>query len=107
MFPSHGAPSPDMQDDPRQSGPSAGGDGLHHHQIDQDEGGGFHSVHTHPDGRQEPAEHADYQEASDHMDQSFGQSGEQDEPDGDESGSDFGDSDTEDVAGAYGRKACG
>jgi hypothetical protein len=29
------------------------GDGMHHHEIHEDEGGGFHSKHTHPDGRVE------------------------------------------------------
>jgi hypothetical protein len=88
---------PEMQDDSQDMGEQAG-DGLHHHTIDEDEGGGFHSTHTNPDGTQEHADHASYQEASDAMDQCFGQGGEQDDA-GEEPQDDFGDG--QDIAGAY------
>lgn len=78
-----------------------GGDGMHHHEIHEDEAGGYHSKHTHPDGRVEHADHADYEEAKDHMDRMHGHG----EPDGDEGPDDSGEIDTGDIAGSYGRAA--
>ncbi len=78
------------------------GNGLHHHELHEDEGGGFHSKHTHPDGREEHADHATYEEARDHMDAMHGHA----EPDGDEPDGDEGDDggpDVQDIAGSYGR----
>lgn len=100
----------DMQEDPQEQmrngeTGSAKGDGLHHHEIHEDEGGGFHSLHTHPDGHEDHADHASYDEAKDHMDEQFGHEGDGDEKDdgmGDEGMDDGG---GEDIAGAYGR-AC-
>lgn len=87
------------------------GDGLHHHTIDQDEGGGFHSTHTFPDGHQDQADHVDYDDAKAKQDSDFGQ-GEQDAGDdgGDDGNADFADqgedSDpTAGIAGSYGSKA--
>lgn len=80
-------------------GEHAHGDGLHHHEIHEDEGGGYHSKHTHPDGHEEHADHATYEEARDHMDSKFGHGSEED---GDRDGDDS-DMDSEDVAGSYGR----
>lgn len=77
-----------------------GGDGLHHHEIHEDEGGGYHSKHTHPDGRVEHTDHADYEDARDHMDEMHGHA----EPDENEDGHD-GDMDADDIAGSYGRAA--
>jgi hypothetical protein len=74
-------PMPDMQDDSEGMGADEDqnqdqqqgqGDGLHHHQIDEDEGGGYHSVHTFPDGRQDEADHVDYNEAKSKQDSDFG-----------------------------------
>lgn len=79
---------------------SGGGDGMHHHEVHEDEGGGYHSKHTHPDGRVEHADHATYDEASDHMDRSFGHGPEEEDPDHD------GDMHADDAAGSYGRAAC-
>jgi len=79
------------------------GDGLHHHEIHQDEGGGFHSKHTHPDGRVEHADHASYSEARDHMDQMHGHESDaeaKDEEPGRKASDDF---DADDMAGSYGR----
>src|SRR5690242_1044083 len=47
------------------------GDGFHHHTIDENESG-FHSVHTHPDGREEHADHGTYEEAAAHQDRMMG-----------------------------------
>jgi hypothetical protein len=84
------------------------GDGLHHHEMHEDEGGGWHSMHTHPDGRQEPGDHTSYEEASDHMDAMCGQGGDDGEDAGDDGAPDDGemddaDSEPSDVAGSYGR----
>ncbi len=85
------------------SGTSGKGDGLHHHEIHEDEGGGFRSKHTHPDGRVEHGEHGTYAEARGHMDQMHGH----EEPDGDEDGTSAADDfDADDMAGSYGRAAC-
>ena len=54
------------------AGQQGQGDGLHHHTIDEDEGGGFHSSHTFPDGRQEMSDHVDYQDAKEKQDADFG-----------------------------------
>jgi hypothetical protein len=78
----------------------AKGDGLHHHEIHEDEGGGYHSKHTHPDGHQEHEDHASYEDARDHMDETFGHG----EADGDDAGDDDG-MDAGDIAGSYGRAA--
>lgn len=80
------------------------GDGMHHHELHgPDETGGYTSMHTHPDGRKEPGDHADYADAKEHMDRMHGEDhdGEEDdghdgmsheEPDGDE---------PEDIASMY------
>ncbi len=97
-------------DDRAEAGPmhqEAAGDGLHHHEIHQDEGGGYHSIHTHPDGHQEHADHTDYKEASDHMDSSFGEGGDHggdEQEDSDMGGG--GDHETDAAEDAY-RKSCG
>lgn len=87
------------------AGNAAGGDGLHHHEINEDEGGGYHSVHTFPDGRKEPADHVDYDDAKSKMDDDFGCG----EMSGDDSGDDGAmpddSGDVSDIAGSYGRKA--
>jgi hypothetical protein len=79
------------------------GDGLHHHEIHEDEGGGFHSKHTHPDGTEEHDDHTTYEEARDKMDSDFDKSDGDDSDSGDD---DQGDMDSGDIAGSYGRKAC-
>lgn len=82
------------------------GDGLHHHEIHEDEGGGFRSMHTHPDGRQEPGEHISYEEARDHMDAMHGQGGEAQDDNPDMPMDDRDDSPSgDDAASAY-RKSC-
>lgn len=90
------------------AGVNAGGDGLHHHQIDEDEGGGYHSVHTNPDGTKEQADHVDYNEAKSAMDDAFGcgdmsDGGDDDSSDAAPSMADS--ADMNDIAGSYGRKA--
>lgn len=95
---------PDKMD--RSSKQMPEGDGLHHHTIDEDEGGGFHSKHTHPDGNEDHADHADYDEAKMKMDSDFGHGEDDGEPDGDEE-MPMEEGNSDDVAGAYGRKACG
>lgn len=79
------------------------GDGLHHHEIHEDEAGGYHSKHTHPDGRVEHEEHPTFDHAMSHAHEMFGH----EEPDGDESdgGDGDGDMDADDIAGSYGRAA--
>lgn len=62
------------------------GDGLHHHELHEDEGGGYHSKHTHPDGKVEHADHATYEDARDHQDRMFGH-GEDNAGDGSDDGS--------------------
>jgi hypothetical protein len=81
------------------------GDGMHHHELHEDEGGGYHSKHTHPDGRVEHGEHADYDEARASMDAMHGHG----EPDGDEGEDEPGPDDMsmDDIAGSYGRAAHG
>lgn len=71
-----------------------GGDGFHHHQIDENEGGGYTSKHTGPDGKVTTGDHATYDDAKADMDQCCGQGGGDDEED-----------DGNDVAGHYGRAA--
>lgn len=100
----------DMQEDSAEKsrngnsdGGDKGGDGLHHHEIHEDEGGGYHSVHTHPDGNEEHDDHASYEEARDKMDADFGKGDGAEDDSGD--GGDGGDMSTEDIAGSYGRQA--
>jgi hypothetical protein len=63
---------PTMDDAPGAEGAQTEqGDGLHHHKIDQDEGGGYHSVHTFPDGQQAPDDHVDLKDATDAMQRAF------------------------------------
>lgn len=89
------------------------GDGLHHHEIHEDEGGGYHSLHTFPDGRKEPADHVDYEEAKAKQDAHFGCAGEDaedgedysDEGDDPGFGGDGEDSGMDNVAKSYGSKA--
>ncbi len=99
------APPPD--DGAPDSPAEAQGDGLHHHEMHEDEGGGWHSKHTFPDGREEHADHASYDEAKDHMDDACGQGGDSEgdsEDSGADEGSDYGDdSEPDDLAGSYGR----
>lgn len=92
----------DNEETQQEASPQQQGDGLHHHEIHQDEGGGFHSVHTAPDGAQDHADHADLDEAKSKMDQDFG--GTDDGGDSDAM-NDGGDDDPDDIAGGYGR-AC-
>lgn len=84
-------------------GGGAAGDGRHHHEIHEDEGGGFHSKHTHPDGHEEHEDHATYDDAVNWQHERFGH----EEPDGDEGEpeDDGGEAavDGEDIAGTYGR----
>lgn len=75
------------------------GDGKHHHEMHEDDGGGFTSKHTHPDGHVEHGDHVDYDEAKGHMDKMFGHGSD----DGEESAGDG--MDMDDVSGSYGR-AC-
>jgi hypothetical protein len=79
------------------------GDGMHHHTIDEDEGGGYHSVHTHPNGHEDHDDHTTYEEARDKMDQDFGKGEGDDDKDGGESS--VGDMNASDIAGSYGRAA--
>jgi hypothetical protein len=85
-----------------EGGKETKGDGLHHHEIHEDEGGGYHSKHTHPDGREEHDDHATYDEAVDHMHQKFGHGGGDDGEEDNESGDGI---DPDDMAGSYGRAA--
>lgn len=84
----------------------AAGDGLHHHEIHEDEGGGFHSKHTHPDGTEEHGDHATYEEATADQDAKFGKSPEEEEA---EEGESFpsGAGDDDDMAESYERSARG
>ena len=70
---------------------ASAGDGLHHHEMHEDEGGGYHSKHTHPDGRVEHADHASYGEAVSHMHEMHGHSDAEskDEKPGRDPGDDF------------------
>lgn len=97
-----------MMDDQTEDAPSGqgkmAGDGMHHHEIHEDEGGGYHSMHTDPDGHVQHDDHVTYDDAKNKMDQDFGHG----EPDGDEGdGGDNGggDMDMSDIAGSYGRHA--
>jgi hypothetical protein len=84
----------------------AKGDGLHHHELHEDEGGGYHSKHTHPDGRVEHADHPTYEHAVEHMHEMHGkESGAEskDEEPGRKASDDF---DDDDMAGSYGRAGC-
>lgn len=89
------------------------GDGAHHHEIHEipeEEGGGFHSKHTFPDGRVEEGDHDDYEEAKAKQDADFGCAGE-DEESGDDFGGEDGmtgdgeDSGMDNMAQSYGDKA--
>lgn len=100
---------------PRKSGKDHGesqnsepkGDGLHHHSIDEDEAGGFHSKHVHPDGREEHDDHATYDEAKSSMDDKFGHAdGDDQGHDGDGMDGDDDSMDSQDIAGSYGRAGC-
>jgi hypothetical protein len=87
------------------------GDGLHHHEIHEDEGGGFHSVHTFPDGHTDEADHVDYDEAKAKQDADFGcgsddaGDGEDGGEDGNSSFADGGEDSSMDVAQTYANKA--
>src|SRR5258708_1040948 len=96
---------PQAQGDPPAPEQSQGY-GLHHHTIDEDEAGGFHSVHTHPDGRQDPADHADYDEAKAKQDSDFGCGGDEGMDDGqdDSFGADS-EPEPDNIAADYGNKA--
>ena len=82
-------------------GKKSAGDGMHHHELHEDEGGGYHSKHTHPDGHVEHDDHATYEDARDKQDSDFGH-GERNEDEGRDDG---GDMSTGDIAGSYGRAA--
>lgn len=76
------------------------GDGLHHHENHDDEGGGIHSKHTHPDGRVEHTDHASIEEAHQHEREMRGDEESRDEEPGRDGNDDF---DADDMAGSYGR----
>jgi hypothetical protein len=46
------------------------GDGSHHHEIHEHESG-FHSKHTHPDGKEDHGDHASLEEALEHAHKMF------------------------------------
>jgi hypothetical protein len=94
-------------DDTKKAAPK--GDGLHHHELHEDEGGGYHSKHTHPDGRVEHGDHATYDDAKADQDEKFGGKSDDGQDDGDYDGADgMDDNDADDIAGSYGRRAnCG
>jgi hypothetical protein len=75
------------------------GDGLHHHEISEQEDGSFHSVHTHPDGHKEEADHATYDEAKEHQDRLMGCDGMSEDSDSEPAKMD----EPEDMAGMYER----
>lgn len=90
------------------------GDGMQHHTIDEDEGGGYRSTHTAPDGTVTNGQHDTYDDAKADMDAQCGQGGGDDEegmdsPDlGGDDGADMStEDDGDDVAGHYGRAAKG
>lgn len=85
------------------NGSDAQGDGMHHHEMHgPDETGGYTSIHTHPDGRKESADHADYSDAKDHMDRMHGETEDDGEHDGDGMSHDEPDGDEpEDLASMY------
>lgn len=93
----------DMPADKGHQDGGKGGDGLHHHEIHEDEGGGFHSVHTDPDGNKSHDDHPTYEDAKAKMDADFGKDDGSDDDSGD--GGDGGDMSTDDIAGSYGRSA--
>ncbi len=85
-------PVDDMQDEPVEGSDNAGddktkGDSAHHHEIHEipeDEGGGFYaSVHTHPDGSKEAEDHPTYEDAKGWQDEKFGKGGDEGEDSGD------------------------
>ena len=80
------------------------GDGLHHHEIHEDEAGGYQSLHTFPDGHTQPGDHVDYDEAKADMDQCFGCGDSQDD-DKNDAGEKMGGMNDSDIAGSYGRSA--
>ena len=87
----------------------AEGDGLHHHEMHEDEMGGYNSTHTHPDGKKDEAHHDSYDEARDHMDAMHGE-GDDDDDDDDEDNTEESevvrdDSMPDDMAGDYSRAA--
>jgi hypothetical protein len=81
-------------------GQGAEGDGNHHHELHEVGDSTYHSVHTHPDGHQEEADHGSYQEATDHqdalMDPEHGAEQDQSQVNDEES-------EPEDMAGMYAR----
>jgi hypothetical protein len=103
--PATAPPSDPMQDPSAQQA----GDGLNHYQLDEDESGGFNSLHTAPDGTQTPGgPFNSLDEAKADMDQCFGQ-GQPDQaaaapPDLSTPTTDD-DSDSSDVAGSYAKAA--
>ena len=103
----HGAqPDPEAQadGDPGEEAMKSEGDGLHHHEIHEDEAGGFHSKHTFPDGREEHDDHADYDEAKSKMDSDFGcESGDNDGDEMDDGSTGEDSPEPEDIAGSYGK----
>lgn len=111
----HGVSDQEKPASKPQDGGASKGDGLHHHEIHQlpdEEGGGYHSKHTHPDGSEEHGDHADYAEAKADMDAKFdqGHGGDAEEESDfsdmeEESESDGSDGEPENIAEHYGRKA--
>lgn len=85
------------------AGEGSKGDGLHHHEMHEDEGGGFHSKHTDPDGKVTEADHDSYDDAKDHMDVMHGEDSDDGDDQADDSGDDSGDSG--DMAKSYGDAA--
>lgn len=107
MFPSNSAPPPDPTADPSQ-GMQPQGDGLNHYQLDEDESGGFNSMHTAPDGTQTPGGPFNSpEEAQADMSQCFGQGQPQEGADASMSPapSDLDDSGSSDIAGSYAKAA--
>jgi hypothetical protein len=82
---------------------AAKGDGMHHHEIHEDEGGGYFSKHTHPDGRQENENSPTYEDAKRWQDERFGH-GEQGDDAADDGNDDSGGDDSmSDMAESYNR----
>lgn len=96
-----------------EDGKADGGDGMHHHEIHENEGGGYTSKHTGPDGKVIQGDHATYEDAKADMDQACGQGGDDEEgmdsaDMGDDDGADMSaEDDGNDVAGHYGRAGRG
>jgi hypothetical protein len=67
------------------------GDGLHHAETHEDEGGGYYTKHTHPDGKVEEDTHPTYDDAKDWQDERFGaaKGDDEDMPDQGEGGGDM------------------